>query len=838
MLMRLFFLFLLLSAVATHAQHVDPKQKIIAKYDSVLRNVPREKIYVHLDKTTYLPADTIWFKAYLTDASLNSPSTLSQLIYVDISDETGNIIERLSLPTALGLTWGSFAITDEKFKSGTYVFRAYTNWMQNFGDTHFFKKELQILPVLNVSTTTTSIISSVKPKAAFIDSSDKEKIRDIDAQFLPEGGELIANSNQKLAFKIVGSNGKGIPITGEVVDSRQNIIAKFSSNDRGMGYFNFLAQATETYNAKIIYNGLTKIVKLPKVKAQGTSLTVDNNYLSDSLSFTASNTGEQQEFTMIGQSRGILCFVANVKFNNSKSKTLKLPKNIFPTGVCQVLLLNDKMMVTNERNFFVNHHDGLRISLNTPKLSYGLRDSIPIKIEVKDTDGHPIGSSFSVAITDDNQVVKDSVNDESIVSYLLMHSDIKGEIEKPGYYFHQPNKQKHDDLEALMLTQGWVNYDWDLTKKIVFKSEKEYVFSGTVTNVLNKPIPKAKIMLVGNNKGFMMMDTVSNEKGEFVFNRLPMIDSASFVIQALNEKGKKGTIGITMNEFKPPIANLPSPKKPTFNGVLDSISENLVKAKVEAYKLTNRDGLLLNQVTIVGKRGVKDSKNLNGVGGSDYLISEEELNQISKKTLYDVLVDKVKGFREAYPKKSNTRQFFIGFNILKLVIDGIELDFFYNKDEAAVYDDYYRYIRSYLDYYNAEDIKGIEVMENRRFSSAYKSRFMHPMDENEYSFLEITTKTGQGPFLKKSANMYLLKPVNYGDQKTFYSPRYTSANKTTKNPDFRSTLYWNPHVLTDEKGKGNFSFFSADKPGSYTVWIEGTDLQGNFGIKTLKLLIK
>ena len=86
--------------------------------------------------------------------------------------------------------------------------------------------------------------------------------------------------------------------------------------------------------------------------------------------------------------------------------------------------------------------------------------------------------------------------------------------------------------------------------------------------------------------------------------------------------------------------------------------------------------------------------------------------------------------------------------------------------------------------------------------------------------------------------MYLYRPVNYGDNKVFYHPKYTLANKSDKKPDFRSTIYWNPNLLTNEKGESTISFFAADKPGSYTVWIEGTDLQGNFGFKTMKLLIK
>jgi len=45
-------------------------------------------------------------------------------------------------------------------------------------------------------------------------------------------------------------------------------------------------------------------------------------------------------------------------------------------------------------------------------------------------------------------------------------------------------------------------------------------------------------------------------------------------------------------------------------------------------------------------------------------------------------------------------------------------------------------------------------------------------------------------------------------------------------------------VLTNEAGLASFSFFSADKKGSYTVWIEGSDMAGNLGYKTMKIEIK
>jgi hypothetical protein len=79
--------------------------------------------------------------------------------------------------------------------------------------------------------------------------------------------------------------------------------------------------------------------------------------------------------------------------------------------------------------------------------------------------------------------------------------------------------------------------------------------------------------------------------------------------------------------------------------------------------------------------------------------------------------------------------------------------------------------------------------------------------------------------------------MNYGDHKVFYSPKYTIANKTSKKLDLRSTIYWAPNVVTNKKGEANISFFSADKKGSYTIWIEGSDMQGKFGMKTMTLKI-
>jgi hypothetical protein len=191
------------------------------------------------------------------------------------------------------------------------------------------------------------------------------------------------------------------------------------------------------------------------------------------------------------------------------------------------------------------------------------------------------------------------------------------------------------------------------------------------------------------------------------------------------------------------------------------------------------------------------------------------------------------------------------------VIDGYSLDLFYDpsggtlgyvsltpiEDDAIEIYKYQQYIKSYLDYFRAEDIQGIEVMEDS-YSYRYRNNFTNVKvdytrlrNDDKYDFIEITTKTGLGPFLKKAANVYLINPMNYGNNKAFYHPKYTSSSKNDPKPDFRSTLYWNPNVVTKNDGTIDLSFFASDRKGTYTVWIEGMDMQGNVGMKTMQIKI-
>ncbi|MDN3585117.1 hypothetical protein QWY86_00445 [Pedobacter aquatilis] len=810
-------------------------KQISKRYDSLLKIAPREKIYVHLDRNTFVPQDTLWFKAYLINANTNGFSKISGLVYFEIIDANGTIVQTMSMPTAMGITWAGFALKPEIYKKGNYTFRAYTNWMQNFGQTHIFSKSFKILDFLQEEQIS-EVETTKKAKAIKTVTSVPENQQQIDVQFLPESGAWLADRNQKMAFKAINADGKGIKINGAILDSKQQLITNFSSNEIGMGYFEMIPAANEVYTVKINEYQNLKRLNFPKATSQGSYFRLFNNFNTDSISIQAYADLPEQVLTIIGQLRGSICFQAQIK-SKKQYRPFKIAKSFFPTGVCQILLQNAKGQILNERSFFINHQDEIKIEATPQATVYNIRDSISINLNTTDTNKKPVSGAFSISVTDDNQIQKDSLNDENIRSYFLLSSDLHGEIEKPGHYFQNYNEDKHNQLEALMLTQAWVSYNWNETKKPLFKAEKDFSISGKITNLTNKPINNAKIILMGLKKHATVIDTVTNEKGEFVFENFPALDSASYVIQAKNSKGKSGTLGIELNEFKnaPFLSRL---KKQTLETAqdLDILSQQFIAIKNEEYKVAFKSGINLREVKIIGKKIIKSSKNLNGAGNADQVLNEEDLDKVAKRTLLNVLKDNVKGFRQGF-NKAGKGGYYINFSIFRLIIDGIDVDFFYQPSGASS-NEYVDYINTYLLYYAAEDIKGLEVMAYPRYSNSYRSKFQHPLDDRDFAYVEVTTRTGEGPFVRKSANMYKFKPqFSYGDNKTFYSPKYTSKNKTDKKPDFRSTIFWLPNLVTDDNGKANFSFFSADKKGSYTIWIEGADMDGNFGFKAIKLKI-
>jgi len=703
---------------------------------------------------------------------------------------------------------------------------------------------------------------------------DINSAENTDVQFMPEGGNMVVGIPARIGFKAVSEDGRGAAITGAVYNSKQQEVALFRSTHKGMGSFELTPEAGESYVARVTLPGnSSKNYPLPAVNLIGTALKLTTQG-KDSLEITLSASTElinsPAAYYLIGQARGVVCYASLVSFKQGVIRRA-ISKGLFPTGITRFTLLSADKLPLNERMVYIDHNDNLQFTINTDKQGYIPRDSIALAIAVKDAAGKPVQGTFSLAVTDDSQVKTDSTAG-NMLNNLLFTADLKGTIEDPGYYFESDNNtpdghrdnnsNKAIDLDNLLLTQGWIGYDWKQvfnTKNTepIYAAEPEFIVQGKVTNVLNKPVEKSKVLLF-SRKPELIRDTVTDKEGRFIFKGLFPVDTAEFKIQARNRVGQSFNVGIEMlNGFKPPVfaaaAILQTPRYVNIDTVLlNNNSTNIAQLKAEV-NLPDA-GYLLNEVVIKEKKIIPDSHNLNGPGEADQTFDEQDMLKAGKMSLEKFLEKNIKGFNNHGGNWLQGASLPISYvlygKMVHFVIDGIDINqLFADYDLGQLSGlgpikepDRRTFLAGFLDKFTAEDVKGVEIMYNSKYNSAYNARILATASLNSYgdniAYIEITTRAGKGPYAGTTTGTYLYKPLPFTLPKQFYRPRYTVNNSNTAiGTDLRSTIHWEPDIITDKDGKAVVSFYSADKPSTYTIIMEGTDLNGNIGYKRQQIKI-
>ncbi|MCD0489502.1 hypothetical protein LPB86_14770 [Pedobacter sp. MC2016-14] len=830
---------------AVYAQESALKQnlrQVIATINNRNDSSAIEKLYLQTDKPSYLLGDTLWFKAYLFDATTLNYAAKSGMMYVEIANDSNVLIKRIMMPVYSGLMFGNIAI-DQDLPQGDYVLRAYTSWMLNFGLQTIFTRRIYI----------GSIADQGEPKLKIPLISNRPE--QIDLQFMAEGGSFIVAIESHMAFKALNEDGKAAQVSGRIFDSKGREVTRFHSNSLGIGAVNFRPEGNEFYSARMdLPDGSFKTYPLPLVKTSGMTLQVNNPFESDSCEVVISGTPDYilgRSYYLIGLCRGRAYYSASFGLKGGSIKR-KIDKKLFPSGIAHFVLMTSDKKVLNERIIYVDHNDHLSIRLTANKLFYGQRDSVLIDLMVADKEGKPLQGNFSLAVTDDGQVKTDSLKGSTIGIEVLLTSNLKGEVESPGYYVGaSKNVEKWKNLDLLLLSQGWISYGYEEAfkpaKVLKYSAEPEFVVKGRILNLFNKPVANLGVSLF-SKKPMLILDTVTNAAGVFNFKGIFPVDTARFFVQARNKKGKNNVnVAIEMDEFKPPVFTAMMSPSTRWHLNIDTASLMLARHRISLQKEYDRvtgKTNMLNEVVISQKKIVKGSENLNGAGNADQVINQLELDKAGKMNLEELMTKYIKGFMKRpdmvkRADKSGTDHavgalnYFVNEKQVALVVDGMDIEFW--RPEGVTPGDN---IKNYLQYFDAEDIIGIEVMTTGKYQVSYSFRFNGgSVTPWNYAFIEVTTRTGKGPLIKKKMGTYLYKPMPFSLPKLFYAPKYHSASKADGS-DIRSTIFWEPNIVTDKDGKAQLSFYTADNPGAYTLIIEGADMQGRLGSQQGKLMVK
>lgn len=876
----------------------DPFTALLKKLEEFTKKYPQEKVYLHLDKPYYAIGDDIWFKAYVINSKTAEPSTISNILYVELINERDSVKRQIKLQMQSGITWGDFKLTDS-LTEGNYRIRAYTQWMRNAGSEFFFDKTIKIgnswankvfttaKSELSVDGNAEKVISTInfldkagKPYAnrevsyevqlsnrnitkgkaitnangdvvisytnnqpniyksgkitATITMPDQQKIiktipikstsKSVDVQFFPEGGNLVDGLPSKVAIKAINADGLGENVSGKVLDNDNMEILSFETKYLGMGSLILNPIAGKTYRAIVkIPGGGEKTINLPKAELSGYVLSVNNTDsakigIKVMLSADLLNKGELH---LVAQHNGGVYFSAKIP-TAKQLVTINMPKAELPSGIIQLTLFSPTNQPVCERLAFVNNtSDKIDLSVENFRSSYAKRENVDFNIKTTAAN-KPTQGSFSVAVTNASIVTPDLDNESNILTSLLLTSDLVGYVEKPNHYFLNDDINTRKELDNLLLTQGWRKINWksiinNQNPAITFQPEKTMKISGRITKG-GKPVIKGKVSLFSTSGGFFTTDTLSDDNGRFNFDDISFGDSTRFIVQARTGKDNKNVqidLDMAANQIVTTNKNT-GDIEVNVNSTLMSYLNQSDKYFDEQMKrgFLSRT-IMLKEVKIVEKKNpAPNSQNLNGAGRADAVITAKDLENAILLSQY--LQGRVAGITVVNGQAVSMRSMGLnGRSPMAIVLDGMNMGSDFMLDDI-----------------NVTDIESVEVLKSAGNTAIYGGGGANGV-------IVITTKRGAGTesnYARYSPGIVTYSPKGYYAVRQFYSPRYDV--KADPKPDFRTTVYWNPHFVSDPTGKANLNYYNTDQPGTYRVVVEGIDASGYLGRKVFTYEVK
>ena len=619
----------------------------------------------------------------------------------------------------------------------------------------------------------------------------------------------------------------GVAVKGSVTDAQGKEIVSFASQHLGMGKFMFTPQPNIAYKANVEFaDGSKTVYQLPRVTANGITLSADNTnasalvlQISASQNYFEKHKG--QGYYIVARMGNFVAYAGQTLLT-TQTYSAALLKSKFKTGVLQVTLFSSAGDPLSERLVFIDHNDPLNIAVSSDKPSYFSRGKVSLKLSAKAAET-PAEGNFSVAVIDETKTPYDDNNLPTIQSHLLLSSDITGYVEQPNYYFNHTDDKKKQDLDLLLLTQGFRQFSFfdivdNKVPQIALLAEQGLNLSGNLRKLNGIPVFKGSVRVIIPDKNFST-ETVTDAEGNFAFKNVAFTDSAKVTVNARNNVDAKN-LKITMADgFYPAIDKKNTAADEVLN--IDSTLNPYIKNSEKQYQF-NR---VLKEVVI-------RSTNIKHVDHTSY----SQLNGLPAQADHVIQGSVFKGCTNLYICISAS---LIGV----LFRDGnfyVNRDYNQgNKNPMQVYVKGLQVDVGYLASVDVNMVESVETFFKDGFSGINQMNSTNGIIsvnmKEEPKGTKMSTKDLS--LLFPDQNVVTFTPKGYEKVKQFYSPKYDVV-RSAQNADLRTTIYWNPVVTTDKLGTALLGFYNADSHGTYKAIVEGIDKDGNIGRTVYRYTVK
>ena len=435
------------------------------------RVYPQEKVYLHFDNTGYFKGEHIWFKAYLIRTDDGKPSDISHVLYVDLLNLSGDVLESRKLKVNQGMAMGDFHL-DSILGTGFYEVRAYTRYMLNFGDACYFSRVFPVFKTPSVEGDYRNFVldkrgvrNPLPQRKQLPDDqallSEKNKAidgRGFSVSFYPESGNLILGQRNRVAISVVGRGGeRSAAVSGVINDDQDRAVTTVLCDSLGRGIFD-LVPTDRTFTLILTDSkGNRHRFVLPTSKKEGCTLSLDAVDNEEAVSATI-----QSSESIRGRLLGLTIMNSGSIYHADtltaeEAIKLEFERSMLRPGVNQLTVFTSDGKIQAERLFFIcppiTAADSIRISV---PVGGRLASCSPVSVNLQTRPN----ASLSFSAMDAATMPMGTVG--TLQSYMLLQSDLRGYINHPERFFEADDREHRLAADSLMLFNGWRRYDWQL----------------------------------------------------------------------------------------------------------------------------------------------------------------------------------------------------------------------------------------------------------------------------------------------------------------------------------------------------------------------------------------
>ena len=878
----LFFVALLLCCL-TSAQTADKLTDYARNIINFNKEYPQEKVYVHMDNRSYFIGDTIWFKAYVMNATTLYPTQQSGVLYVELLNEKGVEMERKKMLLENGMCHGDFTLK-EFYRTGYYEIRAYTRYMLNWGNepkawttirekseqksNNIYSDEIyqqDVVPDMNHCMFSRVFPVYMQPQKpgeykpemdwyplhtalAAPEVTEEEFMDDsLRITFYPEGGTLVEGLPSTVAFEVKDELGGKREIGGWITEGRDKEIIRFTTTGRGRGVFRLTPQSGKTHYANVEYKGKHYRYRLPAIERMGATIHVHPPVGDSDVEFnvSVSDAYSQELFGWTLQCRGELTDFDTLTLHSNTLYRIMIAKENLKPGVNQLTLFTPQGEILADRLFFVLPKPYKKLYIDNIPDSVKPYEAVKLNMQLHNPYNWFTKGCFSLAVTDANERGENSHDTHDIRSELLLASDLKGFIENVDSYFtHSNDSAMAADIDQLMLVQGWRRYEWetmanseDYTPQYAPEEGLEidgYVISDIVKQEhfaradKYKRLPNVRVRVdIEDDEMCYQAECLADSLGRFHFNIDKYIQDNAMLVIRLGEKKEPSKFEELIRRvilppltFSVPVLNRAfSPSTTPYSYYQTHSPEEHMLMRYEEKALMGNERMIAD-VNVKKRRKVKREINFEN---PDIIISYyKEWNNIIDRgiPLANYYPDEMLWNFMRQPDPSNPdNEMMLHYSFGRVKLWGPMIQNDLIPERKGLFFENY-YMPKYIRVYSNLLTRDLVPLKIDRQTNFLENAYL--VVEN-YSPKESPRRAPYMLYNGTRVTYY----TGYSQVRNFYKPDYSDCALPDK-ADYRRTLHWEPDVWTDNLGRASVSFYNNSHTKKLHVRAEGFTSNGEF----------